>query len=238
MKVIVEGEYACFTRPELKVERVSYDVPTPSALEGLLKSVYWKPSFRYVIDKVIVFNPIKFANIRRNEVKEKVKYRSVVSKMKGGDKDPAILTAECRNQRASSILKDVRYGISFHIEMTGLQCESSDEKPEKHLAILERRLKKGQSFRTPCLGCAEFSARKIELVSAFNFDEICNENKSVDHLDLGFMLYGLHFQDEGRPVNSNWDMPKFSDLADPVFYRPKMHKGVIDVAKYASERRC
>ena len=76
-KVLVEGDYACFTRPELKVERVSYDVPTPGALEGMLKSVYWKPAVRYVIDKIIVFHPIDFINIRRNEVKEKVKFKAV-----------------------------------------------------------------------------------------------------------------------------------------------------------------
>ena len=76
-KVLVEADYACYTRPELKVERVSYDVPTPSALEGMLKSIYWKPAMRYVIDKIVVFNPIRFANVRRNEVKKKISYEKV-----------------------------------------------------------------------------------------------------------------------------------------------------------------
>lgn len=78
-KVIVEGDFACFTRPEMKVERVSYDVPTPSALEGMLKSVYWKPSIRYIIDGIVVFNPVNFINIRRNEVKDKISFRKVKS---------------------------------------------------------------------------------------------------------------------------------------------------------------
>ena len=76
-QIMVEGDYACFTRPEMKVERVSYDVPTPGALEGLLKSIYWKPAIKYVIDKIIVFEPIQFNNVRRNEVEKKVLLRSI-----------------------------------------------------------------------------------------------------------------------------------------------------------------
>ena len=82
-KIIVEGDYALFTRPEFKVERVSNDVPTISAVEGLIKSVYWKPAIRIIVDKIIVFNPIKFTNIRRNEIKSKISQRSVISQMKG-----------------------------------------------------------------------------------------------------------------------------------------------------------
>lgn len=110
-KVLVEGDYACFTRPELKVERVSYDVPTPGALEGMLKSVYWKPAVRYVIDKIIVFHPIDFINIRRNEVKEKVKFKAVKNQMKGKAESPCIYTSKIRSQRASMVLKNVKYGI-------------------------------------------------------------------------------------------------------------------------------
>lgn len=102
-KVLVEGDYACFTRPELKVERVSYDVPTPGALEGMLKSVYWKPAVRYVIDKIIVFHPIDFINIRRNEVKEKVKFKAVKNQMKGKAESPCIYTSKIRSQRASMV---------------------------------------------------------------------------------------------------------------------------------------
>lgn len=122
-KIIVEGDYALFTRPEMKLERVSYDVPPPGALEGLLKSVYWKPAIRYVIDKIIVFNPIDFINIRRNEVKDKVSLAKVKSQMKGAGGDPCIFTSEERTQRASMLLKNVRYGIDFHFEMTGLKSD-------------------------------------------------------------------------------------------------------------------
>ena len=100
-KIIVEGDYALYTRPELKVERVSYDVPPPGALEGLIKSVYWKPAIRYVIDKIIVFNPIKFVNVRRNELKDKISLSKVKSQMKGKGADPCIYTSEERTQRAS-----------------------------------------------------------------------------------------------------------------------------------------
>ena len=82
-KIIVQGDYALFTRPEMKLERVSYDVPTPGALEGLLKSIYWKPAIRYEIDKIIVFNPINFTNVRQNEVKEKISLNSMINQMKG-----------------------------------------------------------------------------------------------------------------------------------------------------------
>ena len=107
--IVVEGDYACFTRPELKVERVSYDVPVPGALEGMLKSCYWKPCIRYVIDKIIVYNPIDFMNIRRNEVKEKVSYSKVRSQMNGKGGDPCIYTSESRSQRAAMVLKNVKW---------------------------------------------------------------------------------------------------------------------------------
>ena len=98
---MIKGDYAAFTRPEMKVERVSYDVPTPGALEGLIKSVYWKPAIRYVIDKIIVFNPITFINVRRNEVKEKIKLQSVQKSMKNGTGDATIYTKDMINQRGS-----------------------------------------------------------------------------------------------------------------------------------------
>ena len=123
-KIMVEGDYACFTRTEFKVERVSYEVPTPGALEGLLKSIYWKPAIRYVIDRIIVFNPIDFANIRRNEVKDKVLLSAVKGQMKGTEADPSIYASESRSQRAAMVLKNVKYGVEFHFELTGLKNEN------------------------------------------------------------------------------------------------------------------
>lgn len=228
-KIMVEGDYALFTRPEMKVERVSYDVPTVSAMEGLIKSVYWKPAIRIIIDKIIVFNPIKFINIRRNEVKNKIAQKVVLSQMKGKS-SPEIYASEQRSQRAGMLLKDVKYGIEFHFELTGNKSNHADESEEKHYNIILRRLRNGQCFRQPCLGCREFSVSKIKLVEEFDLLQV--DSSLRGDIDLGYMLYGLKFADGGLPVNNNWDEPKFSDKADPLYYRPHMIDGVINVAKY------
>ena len=217
-KIMVKGDYAAFNRPEMKVERVSYDVPTPGALEGLIKSVYWKPAIRYVIDKIIVFNPITFINVRRNEVKEKIKLQSVQKSMKNGTGDATIYTKDMINQRGSMILKDVCYGVEFHFELTGIQSDHDDESEEKHYNILLRRLRNGQQFRQPAL----------ENVS----DTLKGDT------DLGFMLYHMKFEDGGHPKDNDWDKRNFSDKADALFYRPHMIDGVIDVAKYREMMKC
>ena len=229
IRVIVEGDYALFSRPECKVERVSYDVPTISAIEGLLKSVYWKPACKIIVDKLIVFNPIKFTNIRRNEIKSKIPLSAVKSQMKGSG-SAELYASEQRSQRAGMILKDVRYGIEFHLELTGLKSDHEDECEEKHYSIMRRRLKNGQCFRQPCLGCREFSVSKIELVEEFDLSEI-HESLMGDR-DLGYMLYGMKFEDGGKPINGDWDNPKFSDRADAMYFRPHIIDGVIDIAKY------
>lgn len=231
-KVIVEGDYACFTRPEFKVERVSYDVPTPGALEGLLKSVYWKPAIRYVIDKIVVFQPIEFANIRRNEVKDKVLYSAMKGQMNGTGADPCIYTVSNRSQRAALLLKNVKYGVEFHFELTGLKCEREDDAENKHYNIIKRRLENGQHFRVPCLGCSEFPVKKITLVDQFDPDEISGRILEMGDVDLNYMVYHLEFEDGGRPKNDDWDNPRFSDEATTLYYRPHMINGVIDVAQY------
>lgn len=236
-KIIAEGDYACFTRPEMKVERVSYDVPTPGALEGLLKSVYWKPAIRYVIDEITVYNPIDFINIRRNEVSDKIPYQAVRSAMSGGGGDPSICTSECRSQRAGMVLKNVRYGIGFHFEMTGLRS-GEDDTESKHFNIIKRRLENGQCFRTPCLGCSEFPVKKLYLTDSFDHGEISERIKDAGDVDLGFMCYGLQFRDGGVPENGDWDIRRFSDSASAVFYRPHMINGVIDVSRYREEMKC
>ncbi|MEY8338866.1 type I-C CRISPR-associated protein Cas5c [Lachnospiraceae bacterium 62-35] len=237
-KIMVEGDYACFTRPELKVERVSYDVPPPGALEGMLKSIYWKPAIRYIIDKIIVFHPIDFVNIRRNEVKDKILYSSVKSQMNGKGGDPCIYASESRNQRASLVLKNVKYGVEFHFELTGLKDEDEKDGENKHFNIIKRRLEKGQYFRTPCLGCSEFPAGRIELTEEIHMDEISSEILEMGDVDLGFMNYRVVFLDEGRPINGDWENPRFSDKASTVYYRPHMINGVIDVKKYREELKC
>jgi CRISPR-associated protein Cas5d len=237
-KIIVEGDYACFTRPELKVERVSYDVPTPCALEGMLKSIHWKPAIRYVIDQIIVFNRIRFANIKRNELKDKLNLSAVKGQMKSPDKDISIYADSERSQRASMILKDVRYGVAFRIEQTGLRSEKADETIRKHEAILRRRLEKGQYFRTPVLGCREFPVKKIDLVDGFDLLEVDDELRAAGDIDLGYMLYALRFEDGGRPVNDDWTQPKYSDRATALYYRPHIVSGCIDVQRYAEGMVC
>lgn len=251
IKVIVSGERACFTRPEMKAERVSYDVPTPGALEGLLKSLYWKPAMRYVIDRIIVFNPIQFETVRRNEVKSKVKLSKVKSQMKEAQEwkegkitliqsNPRIYTSEGgeRTQRSSMILRHVRYGIEFHIELTGLKSEREMKECDpqiKHEEEFMRRCRKGQYFRQPCLGCSEFPAC-IKLVDEFSLNEIDSSNMGVH--DLGFMLYKVRFKDHGYPINNDWEKNIYSDEAESLFYRPVMENGVIDMAKYKEMMKC
>lgn len=237
-KIMIEGDYACFTRPELKVERVSYDVPTPGALEGMLKSVYWKPAIRYVIDRIIVFNDIDFVNIRRNEVKDKVLYSAVKDQMNGKAADPCIYTSESRSQRASMILKNVRYGVEFHFELTELRNEREEDAEKKHFNIIKRRLEKGQYFRTPCLGCSEFPVKRMELVDEFHENLISRKILDMGDVDLGFMSYKVVFADRGKPINNDWENPVFSDRASTAYYRPHMIHGVIDVKKYREELRC
>ena len=236
--IMVEGDYACYTRPELKVERVSYDVPTPGALEGMLKSVYWKPAIRYVIDKIIVFNEIDFINIRRNEVKDKVLYSAVKNQMNRKDADPCIYASESRSQRASMVLKNVKYGVEFHFELTGLKNEQENDGENKHFNIIKRRLEKGQYFRIPCMGCSEFPIKRMELVEEFDENLISSRILEMGDVDLGFMSYKVAFSDQGRPVNDDWENPRFSDKASTIYYRPHMINGVIDVKKYRGELRC
>ena len=237
-KIVAEGDYALFTRPEMKLERVSYDVPPPGALEGMLKSVYWKPAIKYVIDRIIVFHPIEFVNIRRNEVKEKVSYQAVKSQMNHKGGDPSIITSEDRTQRAAMLLRNVKYGIEFHFELTGIRSEKDDENEKKHYNILKRRLEKGQYFRTPCFGCAEFPVRRLTLVEDFDLSEIDDAILAMGDCDLGFMSYRMAFEDNGQPINGDWEHPEFSDRATTEYYRPHMIGGVIDVAKYREGLKC
>ncbi len=216
---LVKGEYACFTRPELKVERVTYDVPTPSALAGLLSAVYWHPGVRYVIDEIRIYNPVRLMNIRRNEVTEKISYGAVKKQMEGKGGDPCMYTKENISQRAALILKDVSYGVSAHFELT--EDREEDLTEEKAYAILSRRLKKGQCFSQPFLGCREFPAN-------VEWTDKLPESALADYTaDLGYMLYDLQYKKDkdGNPL----------DDADPRFYRPRVEKGVIDVHRWAKE---
>jgi len=173
--------------------------------------------------------------VRRNEIKSKIPISAVRAQMKGG-KPAEIYASEERSQRAGMILKDVKYGIEFHFELTGLRSEKADEGKEKHYNIMLRRLREGQHFRQPCLGCREFSVKRLELVDEFDLGEVSPELKG--DIDLGFMLYSMRFEDGGVPINNDWECPKFSDKADAVYYRPHMIDGVIDVHRYTEGMKC
>ncbi|MEA4966339.1 MAG: type I-C CRISPR-associated protein Cas5c [Oscillospiraceae bacterium] len=208
IKIEVWGDYACFTRPEMKVERVSYDVMTPSAARGLVEAIYWHPGLTWRIDKIHVLNQIEFTNLRRNEVKSKISARNVRSVMNGSSEPLYISTSDDIQQRAALILKNVRYVIDAHFEMTEQAAEGDNE--GKFFDIMKRRLEKGQCYHQPCFGCREFPAhfRKWEggeIETAYPEGE----------RDLGFMLFDLDFSD---PENIT-----------PQFFRAKLRKGVLDL---------
>ncbi|MFA5658836.1 MAG: type I-C CRISPR-associated protein Cas5c [Oscillospiraceae bacterium] len=210
IKVEVSGDYALFSRPELKVERVSYDVITPSAARGILEAIFWKPAIRYVIDRIHVYNEPEFTNIRRNEVSAKILGSDIKKLMDGSASAKGyICTSEVIQQRASTMLKNVRYTIESHFEMTGNYAESEDECPEKHYNIILRRLKNGQCFHQPYFGCREFPA-SFKIVEG-NIPESSLKGER----DLGFMLYDMDYSDRANIV--------------PMFFRAKMNNGVIDL---------
>jgi len=209
IKVRVKGNYALFTRPEMKVERVSYDVPTPSAVRGILESIYWKPAIIWIIDKICVLNPIQVTNIRRNEVSDKVSTSTAKSIMSGNEKPFYLDVLSSRQQRASLVLKDVDYIIEAHFEILPDKA-GEDDTPEKHYNMILRRLRKGQHYHQPCLGTREFPAN-VELFE----DGALPKSQLTGIQDLGWMLYDMDFTDP--------------DNITPIFFRATMVDGVIDL---------
>lgn len=211
--VMISGPRACFTRPEMKSERMSYDVITPSAARGIIEAVYWKPAIRWVIDSIEVRNPIQFDTFRRNEVKSKLPYTEARRLAQGKSTKPLCLVAsEDRAQRAMTYLRDVCYVVKAHFELTNRAGES--DTPEKHYCIIRRRLLNGQHFMQPALGCREFPA-KVELVESGDVQSTPGFYSDVDEKDLGFMLHDLDYSDPDHP--------------SPRFFRAVMRRGVIAV---------
>lgn len=204
VKLKVWGDYACFTRPEMKAERVSYDVMTPSAARGILEAIHWKPALAWRIDRIHVLNPIRFESIRRNEVAGKIPERNIKTAMGGGNIDLHQYAAEDRQQRAALVLRDVAYVIEAHFEMTDKAGDADN--PGKHREMFTRRAREGQCHMRPYLGCREFPA-SFELVEG----EVPQSALSGER-DLGWML---------------WDIDFANDL-QPVFFRPTMRNGVVD----------
>ncbi len=224
----VWGDLACFTRPEMKVERVSYDVPTPSAVRAVFEAIFWKPAIRWQVNKIEVLKPIKTISVRRNEV------ANVMSERSDG-----IFIEESRQQRAGLFLRDVHY--RFHATMEYIPPEQrtsekkqngqatlwdkgsteegnkQDESPGKYLAMFERRAKKGQCFNQPYLGCREFSChfRLVENPEDETLHPISETR------DLGFMLYDLDFTNPKDP--------------QPMFFRARLENGVVHVPPRDSE---
>ena len=207
IQVEVWGDYALFTRPELKVERVSYDVMTPSAARGLIEAIYWHPGLRWHIDRIHVLNPIAFTNIRRNEVKDKVLSSNVRSVMMGADKPLALYTGESIQQRASMVLTDVRYVIDAHFTIT--EKASAADNPGKFIDIARRRLERGQCYHQPCFGCREFPAHFRPW--AGGPIPTSDETRS-----LGLMLYDMDYSDQRN--------------IQPTFFRADLVNGVLEVA--------
>lgn len=202
VKLRVWGDYALFTRPEMKVERVSYDVMTPSAARGILEAIYWKPAIRWMIDRIHVLKAIRFENIRRNELSNKA---SVSAKaMREGSQPACQHIEEDRQQRASLVLKDVDYVIEAHFDLTGVDTADSG----KHLAIFERRVRKGQCFHRPYLGCREFPAD-------FEWCDTLPDSELVGERELGYMLHDIDF----------------AAGMTPQFFRALLRNGVMECRK-------
>ena len=201
VKLRVKGDYALFSRPEMKVERVSYDVMTPSAARGILEAIYWKPAIRWVIDRIHVLRPVRFENIRRNEMANRVSVNK--SDMEKG-KPIYRFIEEDRQQRASLVLRDVDYVIEAHFELMG----TDESESGKHLAMFERRAKKGQCFHRPYFGCREFPVD-------FEWCDELPKSPFFGEQDLGFMLHDIDF----------------ADNMTPHFFRAVMNDGVIDCRK-------
>ncbi len=207
IQVEVWGDYALFTRPELKVERVSYDVMTPSAARGIVEAIYWHPGLRWHIDRVHVMSPISFTNIRRNEVKDKISAANVRSVMNGTNRPLAIYTGESIQQRASMVLTNVRYVIDAHFTMTDKANPTDSE--GKFIDIARRRLERGQCYHQPCFGCREFPAN-------FRAWQGGAVPAIPETRPLGIMLYDMDYSNP-RDIQ-------------PMFFMAELTNGVLEVA--------
>lgn len=217
VRLHVWGERACFSRPEMKVERVSYDVMTPSAARGILEAIHWKPAIRWVIDRIHVLRPIRFQSFRRNEVGAVVSGQTARSAMKRGDVNGLGLVVEDnRQQRAAMLLTNVAYVIEAHFELT--ERAEADDDGAKHAAMMQRRAERGQCFHRPCLGTREFPAEFALLPDGAPLpaSELPQDQRERD---LGWMLHDITFRADGTAQRSN-------------FFRARLTGGVLDV------RRC
>lgn len=203
LAVRVWGDLACFTRPELKVERVSYEVMTPSAARGILEAIFWKPEVVWRVERIKVLQPIRYLSFLRNEVDQVLAPSTVGGWMKSGEVTP-LLADEHRAQRHTLALRDVAYVIEARLALR----PSAADGLAKYVAQFQRRVDKGQCHVRPCLGCREFPA---------HFAPAEGDEQPIDHTDdLGQMLFDLRY---GGP----------DGRADPVFFAARLESGVLEV---------
>jgi CRISPR-associated protein Cas5d len=200
LSVRVWGEFACFTRPEMKVERVSYPVPTPSAARGVLEAIFWKPEFSWIVSEIHVLRPIRFLSLTRNEVSSRQSEQSARSWSKDGGGYDA---AADRTQRHTLALREVEYIIRADVSVR----DGVDEDPAKFRAQFRRRVRQGRCFARPYLGCREFSA---------DFAEPTGKERPIERTeDLGLMLHDIEYADDG------------SGRGEPRFFEARLENGVL-----------
>ena len=215
IRLHVEGDYALFTRPEMKVERVSYDVMTPSAARGILEAIYWKPQISWVVNAIRVLKPIRFTSVRRNEVASVIPIRNVTNAMKSGTGRLAQYIEDDRQQRAGMILKDVSYIVEATIVVRDphdangqlLKCPEA-----KHLDTFNRRARDGRAFMQPYFGCREFPVR-FTLLEAGVPEPSDTLPADERNRELGYMLHDLDYKNN----------------MSPRFFRAKLEDGLMRV---------
>lgn len=235
IKLQISGEFACFTRPEMKVERVSYDVITPSAARGILEAIYWKPQIRWIVDRIHVLNPIRFTNIRRNEVGAKASAPSRSAMAGDAVATPGILIEESRQQRASTLLRDVAYIIEAHFEILDPRFEkggpelSNNDCAGKHLDMFNRRARKGQCFHQPCLGTREFPARFTLLEENEHLPPHSLPPDQTNR-ELGWMLFEIDYIPATKKDKDAFKTGRGKLVrAEPRFFNAHLTNGVLDV---------
>lgn len=205
----VSGPFACFTRPEMKVERVSYDVMTPSAARAIFEAILWKPQMRWQISRIEVLKPIRWVNLRRNEVGTVVSARNVQQAMNAGRGMLALYIEDERQQRAGYFLRDVAYRIHAELLLTG----TGSDPLMKYTEMFIRRASKGQCVNQPYLGCREFAAN-VRLVTA----DTPSVQPIADTRDLGWMLHDMDYT--------------YSFDPQPRFFRGQIKAGVVEVPAF------
>lgn len=214
----VRGDYACFTRPEMKVERVSYDVITPSAARAVFDAILWKPAIRWRIRRIEVLNPVKWISVRRNEVGAVASARNAHAAMADGRGQIALYVEDERQQRAGLFLRDVAYRLHADMELVG---EDARAHPAKYAAMFARRAEAGQCVNQPYLGCREFAARfrlvPLKPDSQGDWAAGVDERPPLETwtADLGWMLHDLDYVNGGLP--------------QPRFFRASINRGVMDL---------